>query len=210
MSDEDVAYIIARLPWLIEQGKKFTYHNFSSMNPRGYPNAYSEDWLVWAHRINEILPKVGQSPSANSIARGLGVELLGNDSDSFDAAHASIVNGLQALKKILEADQIPASDRIVTLGHNSPEQTNALEKIDSLVEAVRETNDFPGSDDDKEQAIAELSAGRKLLEAAKVRVLALKVILEPRLRWLVEKGATAVVGKLAGDLLEYLINLHLF
>jgi hypothetical protein len=105
---------------------------------------------------------------------------------------------------------IPASDRIVTFGDNSPEQAQALEKIDELVEAVRASNDFPSTPEDKQQVIAELSAGRKLLEAAKVRIAAVRETLQPTLRWIIEKGAGAVIGKLATRLWDLLTSLHIF
>ncbi len=197
-----------RILKLIEQGEKFTYDNFSKKNSRGYPLAYSEDWLVWTHHVGAVVTKVGQSPAANSMARGLGTDLLGDDEDKFESARSLIVSGLKAASTILK--EIPASDRIVTLGHNSPEQIETLEKIDKLIELVTETNEFPGSPEDKEQTIAELSAGRKLLEAAKVRVAAIKEVLQPKLAWLAEKTAGAMIGSLAGKLLEYLLALKIF
>src|SRR5258705_5738429 len=38
--------------------------------------SHSDDWLVWVHQVNAILPKIGQSPIANSIAQGLQSDLL--------------------------------------------------------------------------------------------------------------------------------------
>jgi hypothetical protein len=204
-----VADAIAGLDELITEGDDFTYGNFASHSPRGYPNAYSGDWLVWTHRINQVLPKMGQSPIANSIARGLQLELIGNDEDDFRSAHALIMSGLRAAQKIFGPD-IPASDRTVSLDHNSPEQKQALEKLDELVAAVKETNDFPGNPEEREQVIAELSAGRRLLEATKVRVSAVQAALQPALKWMLEKAGGAVIGKLAGDLWQYLAHLHIF
>jgi hypothetical protein len=119
------------------------------------------------------------------------------------------VNGLKAAARVF-SPEIPASDRVVTLGHNSPEQIEALQKIDELIVAVTEANDFPGTQEDKEQTVAELSAGRKLLEAAKVRVASIREVLQPKLNWLADKAAGAIVGILAGKLLEYLMRLNIF
>jgi hypothetical protein len=102
---------------------------------------------------------------------------------------------------------IPAADRTVSIGHNSPEQKQALEKIDELVEAVKRANDLPGTPEEREQIVAELSAGRKLLEATKIRVAAVQATLQPALRWILEKAGGAVIGKLAGQLWEYLVHL---
>jgi hypothetical protein len=192
---------------LAETGQDFTFENFSTKSQSGYPNAYSEDFLVWTHRVNGALREIGPSTIANSISRGLNIELLGNDEDDFQAAKNLIVNGLRAAAKISESD-IPASDRVVSINDNS--QTEALTKIDALIEAVQQTNDYPGNPEDKEQAIAELSAARKLFEATKVRVAAVSTVLKPKLVWLAEKCAGAVIGKLAGDLLSYLSGLHFF
>jgi hypothetical protein len=193
----------------IETGKNFTFENFSTKSQSGYPNAYSEEWLVWTHHVNQVVREVGQSTIANSIARGLGMELLGNDEDDFQAAKNLIVSGLQAAARIFAPD-IPASDRIVTIGDNSREQKETLTKIDGLIEAVQQTNEYPGDPEDKEQTIAELSAARTLFKAAKVRVAAVNAVLKPKLLWLTEKFAGAIIGKLAGDLLSYLAGLHIF
>ena len=118
------------------------------MSDDDYPNAYSEDWLVWVHQINGIMPKIGQSPISNSIAQGLQIDLLGNGEDKFDAAKNLIMNGLRAAQRVF-GEAVPASDRTVTLGHNSPEQMQALEKIDALIEAVKQANDLPGTPEEK-------------------------------------------------------------
>jgi hypothetical protein len=194
---------------LIATGKSFTFENFSTKSRSGYPNAYSEDWLVWTHRVNEVVREIGQSTIANSIARGLGIELLGNDQDDVEAAKNLIVSGLQAAARIFSPD-IPASDRVVTIGDNSREQKEALKKIDALIEAVQQTNDYPGTPEEKQQTISELSAAHKLFEAATVRVAAVSAVLKPKLIWLAEKFAGAIVGKLAGDFLSYLAGFTFF
>jgi len=117
------------------------------------------------------------SPISESIQRGLKVPLLGRDQENFDMG--SILSGLRAAQKVF-AQSLPASDRTVTLGHNSPEQQQVLEKIDNLVAAVQQASDFPGDSDDKELVVAELFAGRRLLQAANVRVAAVRETLQPR------------------------------
>jgi hypothetical protein len=85
-----------------------------------------------------------------------------------------------------------------------------LEKIDELVAAVEATNDFPGDPEFKEQVVAELSAGRRLLQATKVRVGAVRAALGPPLKWILEKAGGALIGKIAGDLWQYLSHLQIF
>jgi hypothetical protein len=201
-----MAEVVTGIPELIEQGKKFTFENFASKSAHGTPNAYSEDWLVWTHHVGELVELLQDSPIKKSIVDGLGRTVLGRDTGAYAAAIGLIVNGLQAADKVF-GKAIPAADRTVSIGHNSPEQKQVLEKIDELVAAVEKTNDFPGDSEDKELVVAELSAGRRLLQAANVRVAAVRETLQPALKWILEKGAGAAIGKLAGDLLEYLVHL---
>lgn len=201
-----MADVISRIPELIEQGNKFSYENFSSKSSHGFPANYSDDWLVWTHHVGVVVSGLGESPIRASIQRGLGMGLLGEDEDDFRRAHGSILSGLRAAHRVF-GETIPASDRAVTLGHNSPEQVEALQKIDELVSAVEAKNDFPGDPEFKEQVIAELSAGRRLLEAARVRVTAVREALGPPIKWIIEKGGSAMISKMAGDLWQYLSKL---
>ena len=41
-----MAEAIAGVQELIEQGEEFTFDNFAILGPRGYPIAYSDNWLV--------------------------------------------------------------------------------------------------------------------------------------------------------------------
>jgi hypothetical protein len=197
---------IAGIPELIERGRRFTFANVGPKSQYGTPNALSDEWLIWTHHVSDLVEELGKSPIRKSIEDGLNRTIIGSAEYAFAAAAGLILNGLQAADKVF-GPAIPASDRTVSLGHNSPEQAQALEQIDKLVAAVTETNDFPGEPEDKEQVLAELSAGRKLLEAARVRVLAIRETLQPALRWILEKGAGAAIGKMAGDLWEYLVHL---
>jgi hypothetical protein len=200
---------LSRISELIQQGQRFTFQNFASKSSRGYPNAYSDDWLVWCHYLHEVVRELGQSPAANSIAKGLHIDLLGNDEDEFAAARQQIVSGLKAAQRITFGE-VPASDRIVAIDHNSPVQAEVEQKIEELIEAVRRDNDFPGAPEEKEQVIAELSAGRKLLEAAQARLSSIRATLEPSLRWIMEKGAGTIVGKIAGGLWDLLVAIKWF
>jgi hypothetical protein len=119
-----------------------------------------------------------------------------------------ILHKALAHAELLGPPQVPASDRIVSLGHNSPEQAQALEKIDELVEAVKKANDLPGTPEEKERLVAELSAGRKLLEASRLRLGALRATVQPALRWILEKAAGTIVGKIAGGVWNFFTGLH--
>lgn len=187
------------IPHLLEQGETFTYENFSFKSERGYPSALSEDWLVWTHRVGQVLGDIDRnSPIAKSIRDGLGTTLIGNDSDDFVRAKNLIMSGLRAASKIFGSDSnIPASDRVVTIDHNSDAYSEALANLEKLIKAVRETNDYPSDQEDREQKIAELTAGRHLITATRVRIQAAKALLEPTLRWFMEKFSGAIVSQLA-------------
>jgi hypothetical protein len=141
------------------------------------------------------------------LVRGLDANLLGNGEEEFIKAKTSILSGLRAAQRVF-GEPIPASDRTVTLGHNSPEQTQALEKIDELVDAVNQANNLPITPEEKEQFVAELSAGRRLLEASTVRLAALRSTVRPALRWILEKAAGTIVGKIAGGVWDFFTGLH--
>lgn len=195
------------IPELLEQAEKFTFANFSTKSGYGYPNAYSEDWIVWTHHVRRVVEEIGATSAAGaSIDRGLSFDLLGNGSDDFDSAINSMKSGLRAALRIY-GKQVPASDRVVSLGHNSGE---ALEKVDQIIAAVQAANDLPGDEEDREQLIAELSAARRILEASKIRLQTLKSTLGPPLKWLAEKAAGSVVGKIASSAWDFFVSLHIF
>lgn len=100
-----------------------------------------------------------------------------------------------------EAAGIPASDRVVTLDHNSSqfdEVAAALEKAES---ALQQQNS--GDPDEKEQRLAELSAGRRLLQASRIRVGVFASLVISALIWV----ATVFAETAAGQVAEYAIAL---
>lgn len=92
--------------------------------------------------------------------------------------------------------KIPASDRTVTLDHNSEQYLATVKGLEDLVRAVETTNDYEDVDD-KEERIAELTAGRQLLRAVRVRALAIWNVLRAPLLWLTEKFAGGIISELA-------------
>jgi hypothetical protein len=88
---------------------------------------------------------------------------------------------------------VPASDRSVTIDHNSRAYADAEEAMEKLEIAIREANDF--SDPlEKEQREAEVSAARRLLRATLVRLEPLAALLRPIL---VEYGTKVKTGLIA-------------
>lgn len=62
---------------------------------------------------------------------------------------------------------IPASDRTVTLDHNSGAYGEAMAALEELEETIRGANDF-AEPEEKEQRIAEVSAVRRVMEAVRI------------------------------------------
>jgi hypothetical protein len=80
--------------------------------------------------------------------------------------------------EVPKLEVIPASDRIVTVNHNSKDYTDADEAMAKLEKAIHEANDFDDPNE-KEQREAEVSAARRLLKAAQVRLEPLASLLKP-------------------------------
>jgi hypothetical protein len=65
----------------------------------------------------------------------------------------------------IEAQLIPASDRVVAIGDNLPKRSDIVAQISNAEEAIRSSNEMDA--DDKADAILSLSLGRKLIEGCK-------------------------------------------
>ena len=77
-----------------------------------------------------------------------------------------------------ELSNVPASDRVVKRTDNEAAYLDLLEKVAKLEEALRASNEYQDAEE-KEQRIAEVSAGHRLLQAAQIRVEALATLLRP-------------------------------
>ena len=75
-----------------------------------------------------------------------------------------------------------------------------------MTTAVREANDYPDGDD-REQRLAELDAGRSLLDAPLVRVEALREVLVKGLKYLAGKFVESAIGIAATAALGLLATL---
>jgi hypothetical protein len=94
-------------------------------------------------------------------------------------------------------DEAPASDRVVRIDHNSAGYRETEEALDTLEHDLKSTNDFPGEPEEKDQFVAEVSAARRLLQAARVRIAALAELLKPLLVQFVAKVKDNVIATLA-------------
>ena len=91
---------------------------------------------------------------------------------------------------------IPASDRVVSVQHNSADYRELVTALQDLEKAIRETNKFPESDD-RDQRLAEIEAGRTLLGASRVRVAAIFTLLADPLLFFTKKFAGEFIAKFA-------------
>jgi hypothetical protein len=109
-------------------------------------------------------------------------------------------------KEVREPVEVPASDRVVPLDHNSVSYEEAIRAVDQLEELVRHANDYDDADE-KDQVIAELSAGRRLLQSVRVRIAAVAQVLASPVRALTVRFGTGLINQAAHDLWEKLTSL---
>ena len=126
------------------------------------------------------------------------------DGPLFDSTGAFFTLGSSTL------GEAPASDRVVTLDHNSAEYKVAVDAVDAVIDAVRGDNEYGDrAREEKEAVVAALKNGRRLLDSVKVRVSVIQATLLPSLQYIADnfsKGviaalgaaAVAAVGKLLG------------
>lgn len=105
-------------------------------------------------------------------------------------------------------DEVPASDRIVDIKDNSSKFTAADTSIAETIEAVRGNNEYGTEEpEEKERVIAELESGKRLLEAARVRLDAIITVLVHVLKYLAEKFVDHAIGIAAAAALAALAAL---
>jgi hypothetical protein len=90
---------------------------------------------------------------------------------------------------------IPAADRIVPVNHNSPEVQDLEIKLSELLAAIERSNSLR-AEPEFDRNLAELSAGKRLLEADAVRPSALGALLAPALKWFGDHVAGTALGML--------------
>ena len=93
---------------------------------------------------------------------------------------------------------VPASDRTVTLDHNSPAYSDVVEKLEELKRAVESNNEYRDTDlEDHERRLTDVESTLKLLENTRVNVNAIKAVAFGTLVYLAEKFAEHPIGELA-------------
>lgn len=115
--------------------------------------------------------------------------------DTFDALFAA-------------SDEVPASDRIVTLNHNQPDYQEAVAALDKMVEAFRDDHRLDNElGHEKGALLKALEAGRELLNDTAVNVRIGTALLVEPLQRLVMKYEKELVGALASTALTLVLKL---
>lgn len=126
-------------------------------------------------------------------------------------------NGFDAAEKIIEESpgivpmSIPASDRIVSLGHNRPEYDEVEVGLTELVSQVSAWNGNPDLPEERDRLLRTLEAAQTLWRSNELRLIQIKVgilmAVEDAQR-AIGVVAKAVGGKLLIDAIKGLIKNH--
>ena len=101
-------------------------------------------------------------------------------------------------------DQIPGSDRMVSINHNQQEQIET--PVAELIKLVEAENSINGEQGVRELVLGRLRAGRELVRAGTFSVISLHLTLVIGLRLLKEKYGDQAIGIVAGTLLDLLLK----
>lgn len=111
---------------------------------------------------------------------------------------------VRAARKAPAAPVLPASDRVVTLDHNSIAHDEADAALADVVLKVEQSN--VGDPEEKGRVVAEVNAARGLLKAAKVRITALATLVVGALGWVANQFAETAAGQAADWAIQKLIE----
>jgi hypothetical protein len=101
-----------------------------------------------------------------------------------------------AFVEAAEKQIVPAADRVVPINHNSSAYQEAEAALSHLEDAVRGANDHPHPEQQGQQ-VAEISALRRLLQAARVRVRAVFAVAATAFVSLARMFKDKMIGALA-------------
>jgi hypothetical protein len=91
--------------------------------------------------------------------------------------------------------QVPASDRVVKINHNAPEYQKIVAGIETVTAAAKKNNSLKSAyPEDFEQRIAELEAGKRLIDAPQANAQLVYSSLTKALKWILEKIVDNVVA----------------
>lgn len=141
------------------------------------------------------------------------VSLTRNGVEYIDCSHGENYEKIldRVRSKESQEKHIPASDRYVTLSHNSPERDEVVAALDKVIREFREDHRYDNElGKEKGALLKALEAGRELLDDAKIKVsLGVALLIEP-LKNIVEKYEKDITGSVikegVGALAKYLLD----
>ena len=93
----------------------------------------------------------------------------------------------------------------VTINIRSNEFGQFNKNMEALIAELRRSNEISG--EVRDQLLSELRAGREIISGPKPERGLVDVLLLKPLKWLAEKSGSAIIGKLAGDALAWLLRM---
>lgn len=95
-------------------------------------------------------------------------------------------------------------ENYITINVNGADAEDFFAKLDALSDELRRSNEITG--EVRDQLQSEIAAGRSILSAPKANRKLVDLFLVRPLTWLAEKAGSAIISKLAGDALEWLLR----
>ncbi|WP_417832469.1 hypothetical protein [Terasakiella sp.] len=92
----------------------------------------------------------------------------------------------------------PASDRIVSLSHNSQPYADALGALEEVYEGIRSKNDLDISGGEKETCLVAVKTIQTVMSQETVTESIFQEFIVPKLRWIAEKCADKTIDALIG------------
>ena len=174
-------------------------HGIEVLKPFWVSSLKSE-WAqnAWAH-----FPEDGTGRSETAVISILGVRQA-------EAQPVDILPQLDdpqanlGFRDLVEADLIPASDRIVRLNDNQIAEVQP--QVSELIRQLEKDNGDPNQPGLRERLIGQIKAGRELIQAGEFRAYLLFELLVRALNELVEKYGNPTIAALAQALLGAVVS----
>jgi hypothetical protein len=159
---------------------------------------------------NEVVNSIIANNSASKALAGLPDAALSNaldriaEEDGLSDLYIADTNEAVEITDLVEADIVPASDRMVTLSHNQiAELDEGASKIISEIEAL---NSIDGDHGLRSHILGGLMAGRELIRAGAFKIYAIEFTLIESLKFIAKRYERETIGALAAVLLSALAS----
>lgn len=149
----------------VRLGQQLDLFRYFAANKDAYLN-FSANFMYSGSRLDDMIDEI--------------------NSQIFDPFARDLLKVLRQLAPLeTKSIDVPASDRSVSVDHNSVLYKDVEANLASLERIVQTSNALGAeSPEERDRVVAEISAGRRLLKAARVRIDALWSILIPCLKWI--------------------------